>query len=131
MPERVRVFLTENVETYEQLEALLLLRIRPEQAWSAAEVAGVLHIDNELAVGALDELCTRRLIEVSRESEHARYQLGSDTELRQIVDLVARANVENRLEIVRLMHVNAIKRMRATAARTFADAFLIRRKKNG
>lgn len=131
MPERVRAFLTEYVESYEQLEALLLLHARREQAWSAAEMAAALHIDDPLASRALAELSDRGVIEVSGEAQHARYRIGSEDELRRLVDLVARANVENRLEVVRLMHINAIKRMRAAAARTFADAFLVRRKKNG
>lgn len=131
MPERVRVFLTEYVESYEQLEALLLLHARHDQAWSAAEVAAALHIDDPLATRALDELSGHGIVEVSGEAQYPRYRAGADDELRRLVDLVARANVENRLEVVRLMHLNAIKRMRAAAARTFADAFLVRRKKNG
>ncbi len=128
VPENVRAFLREHVESYEQLEVLLFLRAQSGQMWSAAAVAAELHIADDLAASALDELSRRRLVEVSGQQRHARYRLGSDDKLRQLVDLVARAYADNHLDIVRLMSANAIERMHATVARAFADAFLIGRK---
>jgi hypothetical protein len=129
IPENVRAFLREHVASYEQLEVLLFLHTYPEQTWSPAAVAAELHIADDLATSALDELSRRSIVDASGQQRHARYRLGSDDKLRQLVDLVARAYADNHLDMVRLMSANAIERIRATVARAFIDAFLIGRKR--
>ncbi|HEX4025662.1 MAG TPA: hypothetical protein VHX52_13315 [Steroidobacteraceae bacterium] len=127
----VRRLLFEQVTSYEQLEALLLLHGRPAQGWSVAAVAVALRIDAASAASALDELVSQRLAApqtgpLGPEFHYAAGQSGAGDS----VDRLAQAYSEQRLEVVKQMSANAIDRVRSSAARTFSDAFIFRRKKD-
>jgi hypothetical protein len=48
-----------------------------------------------------------------------------------VVDRLAIVYGEHRLEVMRLLSAHALERIRNSAARAFADAFVIGRKKDG
>jgi hypothetical protein len=127
----IRRLLSEHVTSYEQLEALLLLHATPAQARSAEEVAAALRITVAGVAGALKELGEHRLLVAQGASAAAqRWRYApADGSLATSVDKLAQAYAGQRLEVVKQMSTNAIERLRSSAARTFADAFLLRGKR--
>lgn len=126
----VRRLLFERVTSYEQLEALLLLHASPAQDWTARDVAAALRIDVGNATAALTALAAQRLLEPSSGQPPQRHRYApADSALATCTDKLARAYAESRLEVVKQMSINAIERVRSSAARTFADAFLLGHKK--
>jgi hypothetical protein len=104
-----------------------MLRNGPNRSWTTEEVATRLGIDRDDARIALAGLCRGGLTEES--ADGFSYRAGA---FEPIIDELVRANVENRLEVMNLMSLNALERVRSAAARAFADAFVLnRRKKNG
>jgi hypothetical protein len=122
--------LLERIESYEQLEALLLLHAFPQQEWTAKATAERLGIPLNSADAALESLCELQLAAVTpigsvRSFHYLSGRLTTDATLQRL----ARTYDEQRLAIVHLMNANAIERLRTAAIRTFADAFLIGNKK--
>ena len=131
--EMARALLRERVESFEQLEALLLLHAHRDRAWSPEAVAEELRIQTPEAEAALEHLCRNALLGVRVGSKAVvfAYNPGSP-DLADAVDRLARAYDDSRLEIMRLMSRSTIERVRTQALRVFADAFVVgRRKKDG
>ena len=127
----LRAFLRDKILSYEQLETLLLLRSRPDENFSPGSVAGVLHVPEDAAAAVLDHLCSQNLLEVQfgTGSLLFSYRPGSAA-LSRVVDELAESYDFNRLTVVNLMNANAFERVRTQALNTFANAFILGRKKD-
>lgn len=126
----VKGFLRGWVASYEQLQTLLLLRQQRNDSFSLASVAEALHVSEIIAAEALDHIRSVSLVEVVAGSDPPlfKYAPGS-THLSDLVDQLADAWENNQLRVMNQMSANAIERVRTGALRTFADAFLLERKK--
>lgn len=129
-PVEVEQFLVEELEGYEQLEALLLLCQMPTRSFSREEVASALAIGGEAADEAIEHLRRRGLAvhEASTTGRFFRYASqppGRDATIRTL----ARLYDERRIDIVQRMTRNSIERLRLAAIRRFSDAFLLRKDK--
>jgi len=125
--EEVRAFLLAYVHSYEQLETLILLHQHPERDWSAAEVGAELKISTVSAAEALQFLSANLLLERVGLPPLS-YKLSGE-DVRRIMRSLAYLYNANRLLVMQLMNANAIERVRTSALRAFADAFLIGGKK--
>jgi len=125
----IRRLLYERIASYEQLEALLLLRADAAQSFSVPDVAAKLRIDESSVAAALEELTALRLLEKQAGSPLSYRYAPVEPDTMVAVDRLAALYGEQRLEIIRQMSANAIERLRSSAARTFADAFLLRGRK--
>lgn len=125
----VQAFLRDRIESYEQLEILVLLRARRGEALTPSAVALELHISESDAELALRALCRQGLLNVMLSPDLLlfRYQ-PQNPELAALGDRLTSAYAERRLEVVRLMTANSIERLRARALKTFANAFLLGKK---
>lgn len=130
LPPAVRAFLREHIETYEQLELLLLLQRQPLEAWSARRLAERRSYTLDLVEEALEGLARTRTIERAASTGEVRYA-PLDSVQRATIDALAAAYERNPLAIIKLMSANSIERVRTAAIHTFADAFVIGRKKDG
>jgi hypothetical protein len=129
IPDDVRRFLQDHVDSHEKLSALLLLRRRQERTWTSAEAAAELTIAESGLEQALDELCASGL--VSRAAA-GQYRYAAAPELDALAASTAQWLQNCPVEMVQLLSENAMQRVRSSAARTFAEAFLLRsKKKNG
>lgn len=130
IPQDVIALLQEHVHSYEQLEILVMLRgWRGEELVDQA-VAQALGIPVESAAGALRQLAETGVLESIAQSDlQSRYR-GPRDDFKLAIDGLAEAYKESRLEVMRLMTVNAIRRMRTDAMRAFADAFVVGKKRN-
>jgi DNA-binding MarR family transcriptional regulator len=128
LSEFLQAFLHDSISSYEELETLLLLVREHHRGWSDGELAAALGIRVEDATRAVDQLTSvAGLLEVTREPDQRRIQYAPKSKMmRQVVEELAVANVEQRLAIVQLMSANALERVRGAAVRRLANAFRIR-----
>jgi hypothetical protein len=83
-----------------------------------------------MAAEALDRLCRGDLLAVRTDGDAVLFMYSpSDVGLDGAVTDLAQAYNENRLEVIKLMSANVIERVRTSAMRAFADAFLLGGKK--
>ncbi len=115
-----------SVDSYEQLEILLLLHRERASPWTAAQVAGALKISLAAAASSLDELEGRRLLSATGGSERSHRYAPADPGSADVVDRLARAYEERRVAVIDLMSANAMSRIRRSALRTFAEAFRVK-----
>lgn len=125
----IQRLLFERVASYEQLEALLLLRAEAGQFRSVRHLAEQLRIDDSSVAAALEALTAHRLLEKQPGPQPAYRYAPAEVDAAAMVDRLAALYTEQRLEVIRQMSANAIERLRSSAARTFADAFLLRGRK--
>jgi len=129
--EFLQAFLHDSISSYEELEALLLLARERDRSWTDGELAEALNVQVDAITPALDALsAVEGLLEVDDQtgSRHCRYAPKSKI-LRQVVEELAIAYVEQRLAIVRIMSANALDRVRGAAMLRLANAFRIERPK--
>jgi hypothetical protein len=122
----VREFLLRNIESYEQLEVLLLLCRERAPAWTPEAVGEKVRLSTLVAMKALDDLTRLKLIdrlEVGRVTSY-RFRPASSRTGATVEALLA-AYDQTPLAIIHLMNTNALDRVRSAAARSFADAFII------
>jgi hypothetical protein len=130
VPEDVRAFLSEHIQSYEQLEILLLLR-REKMDWTAQRLSSHLKISPSLTEAALSELHSRGLVDSPLGASQVRYTGGSRLpDLEVTMGRLASVYAARPIEIIRLMTANAIERVRTAALRTFVDAFVVRKDKD-
>lgn len=131
LPEDVRALLHEHIESYEQLEVLLLLRRERHEEWTNTGLAARLHVREGLIGSALEGLERAGLVAVTgpAAAPHFAYRpvsSGLDT----AADRLDREYAQRPLRIIQLMSANAIERLRTAALHTFADAFVLNKKKD-
>ena len=128
---QVRAFLRDHIESYEQLEILFILRGQPGAHWSVQQLAERLQLPPDTIEDALQGLARAGGInERARPEEAVRY-FPRTAEQAATIDSLATAYQVNPLAVIKLMSANAIERVRTAAIHTFADAFVIGRKKDG
>lgn len=129
LPTNVQALLYEHIESYEQLEVLLLLRLEAVETWSEERISSRLKIPSAMAAEALGALIKSGLVKLR--ADWPRYEYAAETRaLDDAVGTLARLYTTHRFEIVKLMSANAIKRMRTGALRAFADAFVLHKDKD-
>ncbi|MGH8296423.1 MAG: hypothetical protein ACRETZ_13165 [Steroidobacteraceae bacterium] len=128
LPEDVRALLHEHIESYEQLEILLLLhRERPEQ-WTGDGLAARLHVQAELIESALMGLRSSGLVETIGAAPTRFAYRPASSGLDAAVGRLEREYADRPVLIIQLMSANAIERLRTAALHTFADAFVLKKK---
>lgn len=126
VPSDVVDLLRTSVTSYEGLEALLLVR-RAGGTVSADDAAGTLGLRRDVAASALRGLAEAGLVVEAIVAGETRW--GNVPEpMHAVVDRLAEAYRNHRLDVVVIMNNHAVERLRSGALRAFADAFLIRRK---
>jgi hypothetical protein len=124
--EDVKALLRDHIESFEQLEILLLLHRRRGDTWTPDSAASELNLDPDAAATALEDLCRGGIAEVSGEGGARRYQYRQGTPtMEATIHALAEGYDEHRLEVIKLMNKNAIERVRTSAMRAFADAFFV------
>ncbi|WP_242345286.1 hypothetical protein [Anaeromyxobacter terrae] len=122
----IQAFMLACVDSYEQLEVLLLLRREAAGPFTAARVAEALRLPLASAERSLDELAGRGLLSATGRSERSYRYAPADPATADVVGRLARAYAERRVAVIDLMSANAMSRIRRSALRTFAEAFRLR-----
>jgi hypothetical protein len=128
----IEAFLGSAVETFEELEVLMLLHEHRQREWTADEIAAKVGLCGiaigQACVALRDTGLLRGRIETGA---HAFCYRPRDPTQDHAVAEIARLYTVDRLSIVKLLNANAIERIRTAAMRMFADAFLIRKGRKG
>jgi hypothetical protein len=122
LPDDVERFLAQHIDTLEQLEILLLLRSQRTRNFQAAEVTAELRLGPESAPARLADMTARGFLAASGDPPRYRYD-PENGETERLIDEVARSYAERRVTVI-----TRIFSPRTDAARSFADAFKLRRR---
>jgi hypothetical protein len=129
LPDDVRALLQAHIESYEQLEVLLLLRRERYEEWTAAGLAARLHIREELIGSALEGLKSGGLVAATGAASDPRFAYRpASSGIDAAAGRLDREYAERPIRIIQLMSANAIDRVRTAALHTFADAFVLKKK---
>ena len=132
LPEDVQRLLRDYIESYEQLELLLLLRTELDP-WTVEALSARLRIPASLVLLALDGLqrigfVAARPLGAEKQYAYIAQNSGGEATLERLVQ----AYREHPIPILKQMSANAIEGVRTAALRAFADAFILRKdKKDG
>lgn len=118
----VRLFIREHIHSVEQLEVLLLLRATGRE-WTALAVSQEIRTERSSAEARLKDLESRGFL--TRSGEGYAYKPKTE-ELGQKVSALASAYAERRYTVINQIFSNPVDRIR-----TFAEAFELRKKKDG
>jgi predicted transcriptional regulator len=127
----VQMLLHAHIESYEQLEMLLLMRGNTATPWTQDALSERLHMALSLVQAALEGLKSAGFVEgrVDGGAKHYSY-LGQSEGMEATLSRLAAAYRENPIPIVKVMSANSLERLRTAALRTFADAFVLRKDKD-
>jgi len=123
VPDEVRRFILASVPSVPFLEALLLLRSRPQESWDGALVARRLYVGDAHALALLQSLADAGVAGVGSDGRY-RYA-PDDAGLREVIDALAATYSANLLGVTELIHSRLDKR-----AQQLADAFRWQKKEN-
>jgi hypothetical protein len=122
LPDDVRRFVIEHINSVEQLEALLLLWAEQDRDWTAKDVSQSLYTPPAAATMRLDDLQQRGFITSSGEAVRAyRYRAGQ-TAQDVLISRLADVYRERRVTVISLIYSKPHQQVQA-----FADAFKIRK----
>jgi hypothetical protein len=118
VPDEIKQFILRHIDSIGQLEALLLLRGKPDEAWNVGAVARRLYIHEQEAAPILSRL-TKRGFLVADASEPTAYKYQPESvELRQMIDRLADIYSKHLVPVTNLIHNKP-----RTRIQEFADAF--------
>jgi len=118
IPLEVREFVLTYIQSIAQLEALLLLKSKPDVVWNCANVASQLYIDEGQAKEVLDRLCEDGLVSCDADT----YRFNSDApDIGAMVERLATLYRKHLIPVTNLVH------SRPSGAQAFAAAFKLRK----
>lgn len=120
VPDDLKTFILEHIESVAQLEALLLMRREAEREWNAQGVAKRLYIPDHAAAEVLGQLRATGLL--AAKGTLYRYEPVTP-ELSAMVDRLAETYSRALIPVTNIVHNNPLR------LRKFADAFRFRKDK--
>ena len=121
IPEDVRRFLLQCIDSVEQLEVLLHLYRTPEQSWSSDSIALALYSNPASIARRLAGLYSNGLLNLTSSSAY-RYQ-PKTAELDATVSRLAETYRQRRVAVITIIASKPMENVRA-----FSEAFRLRRK---
>jgi DNA-binding IclR family transcriptional regulator len=131
IPSDLLELLRQRVGSLEELEVLLLLQRTRERRWEVFEITRELGLPDGIVDTTLVALRSQGFVASEGPGGREWNYQPRTAELAALVERLAAVYVERRLEVMRLLSAWALERVRDSAARAFADAFVLRRKKDG
>jgi len=123
LPDALVRFLTEHIDSVEQLEVLLLLHRAADSVWTAEMVAAALYTQPASAARRLEALCADGLIERVPQPPDAYRFLPGHSDTGEMISTLADTYRERRVAVVTAIASKPMENVRA-----FSDAFRLRRK---
>lgn len=120
LPDDVRRFVHEHVDTLQKLEVLLLLAGTTDRAWEAEAISAELRSSGLAVRTSVEGLLTSQLIEADGAGYRYRPRTPDlDAQVRRLADCYR----ERRTSVIALIFSRPVP----SAVRTFADAFRIKK----
>jgi hypothetical protein len=125
IPEDVKQFILEKIDSVAELEGLLLFSRNPENDWSVEELARRLYATPEQTADVLTRLYSQNFLTV-KAGEPLTYQYRPGTQkLAETVDRVAEIYSKYLVPVTNLIHSKP-----QTKVQQFADAFKLKKKED-
>ena len=125
IPEDVRQFIIDKIDSVAELEGLLLLRRHQETEWNSEALAQRLYTSQEQTEDVLKRLYSQGFLAV-KESRTLTYRYQpSSLKLAEMVDLVAEIYSNYLVPVTNLIHSKP-----QTKVQQFADAFKLRKEED-
>jgi len=125
IPDDVKQFIFDKIDSVAELEGLLLLCRNPEIGWDSKTLAGRLYATEQQAEDVLAHLYSQNFLAVNKGSPITyRYQPGSP-KLAETVDRVAEIYSKYLVPVTNLIHSKP-----QTKVQQFADAFKLRKRED-
>ena len=122
VPEHVKAFLLQHIDSIAQLEALLLLRREAARSWNVDELATRLYVSPAATADLLLHLCVSGFL-VDEGSMPASYRYAcASPEQARMVDEIAHLYATCLIPVTHIIHSKA-----RTRIQEFADAFKLRK----
>src|ERR1700739_278593 len=118
IPEAVRDFVLQYIDSITQVEALLLLRANPNERWTLASTTKRLYTSERDVELVLSRLTTDGLL---RNDEGVYRYNPSSPEMRSLIDQLAQIYARHLIPVTNLIHAKERR------IREFADAFKFKR----
>ena len=122
IPDGVRKFIAQNLESAELLETLLLIHSQPDRDWAPEEVAQAIYTVPAGATRRLEQLVAIGLASATGVSLPRYRYKPATARLQQDVDALAATYRLHRVAVVNLIYAQA-----SDPAQSFADAFRLRK----
>jgi hypothetical protein len=119
IPDEVRRFIVETIDSVPELEALLLLRADPARTWSVDQAGARLYVSETVANHVLGSLAARGLI--AQDGPRYRYA-PARADLDEVVSDLATTYAASLIAVTRLIHSKP-----APSVLEFANAFRLRK----
>lgn len=123
----LRRLLETKLDTYEKLELVVVLSSRPDMTGTTDELARELQVGHDVLKRLAADLTRTGLVAVDGDALRL---VASATELPTIAE-GAQLYQSDRNQVIQMLSAIAMDRIRGMAARSFADAFTLRKKKDG
>ena len=121
IPDDVRRFILTSIPSVPHIEALLLMRREPQQAWSKQRIAPRLYISEEKASELLNDLAKAGFISTEAGSAPI-YRYAPSGAQSKMVEKVADAYARSLVEVTNMIHGRSVARVQQ-----FAEAFRFRK----
>jgi hypothetical protein len=125
LPQELDTFLGAAIESYEQLAVLLLLHRERNRDWAQGEMGNALGIPPDSVHSTLAGLCKRQLLCVARDDCEPLYRYAASGSSDALVERLSVEYFHNPARLMRSLSAHAIRRVRTSAIRAFADSFVI------
>lgn len=120
LPADLRRFILTSIPSVPYLEAVLLLRADPAQAWSPSQLARRLYVPEQAGTELVASLRASGIATAAEPPDCIRYAPAA--ELADLIDRLAAAYTQDLVAVTRLIHSRIDRR-----AQQFADAFRFRK----
>jgi hypothetical protein len=122
IPQDVRAFIADHIDSVLQLELLLLLHKKRDQHFDAAEVVAELRIDPSWAAAQLDDFSARGILTcVDGPPRQYRYA-PKEPEMDSAIARLDQTYADRRVSVISLIFSKPTDKLRS-----FADAFRVRK----
>jgi len=121
IPDDVRRFIVEAIDSIPALEALLLMRRDPGQHWTTGMLAAALYMEPKQVAPFLSDLASRGLCGTADNSEPRYFWRPATPDLAQALDRLADVYARHLVAVTNLIHSKP-----RPSVRGFSDAFRIR-----
>lgn len=123
IPEEVRRFIADSIDSAEELDLLLLLHRTPDRTWDPASASQVVYSVPQSTADRLITLVGKGLVQAEPGTPTAYRYAPATPELRETVDALATVYRARRAEVVSLVFANGVDPLRS-----FADAFKLKKR---
>jgi hypothetical protein len=121
IPDDVKQFILDNIDSVAQLEGLLLMRSSPEAQWNVEAISQRLFINEQETVEILEHLTLLGLVKIQKVKSPTYHYQPDSVGLTNMVDRLAEAYKKYLVPVTNLIHSKP-----QSNVQKFADAFRLR-----